>query len=130
MLVDGVEYDEIPKSAVLASKYLTDVWVKLGSPTDPFTDSGAKVVDVIIAIWQDLYPLDAETWYAERTEYKNAELSITSQVYNKTGRSLASYPFPIYQMMRKVFKGFDPAERKNCMSMVKKWPMFQFANKV
>lgn len=87
-------------------------------------------MDLIIAVWEDLYPVDRETWYAERKRYKTAELSINEQVAKGTGRSLASYPMPIFKLMQVVFRGFDPAERKNCIRMVRKWPMFQMANKV
>lgn len=124
------EYDVVNPAAVQASKALVDMWIRLGRPTDPFTESGKKLVNVIIAIWEDTYPLQAKMWYEDRKNYQNAELSIREQVYKGTGRSLASYPYPIFQMLVKTFKGFDPAERNNCMKMVREWPMFRFANKV
>jgi hypothetical protein len=124
------EYDIIPKANMAAARALEYAYVRLGKPQDPFTTSGTKLVDVMISIWEDMYPLDAKTWYETRKEYKNAELTISEQVHKRTGRSLASFPLPIYQMMKKVFKGFDPAEKKNCLKMVSKWPMFQMANKV
>lgn len=123
-------FDEIPQTAVQASKLLANTWVRLGRPNDPFTDSGKKIMNIIIAIWEDCYPLDAKIWYEERKIYQNNELSTREQVHKGTGRSLASYPYPIFQMIVTTFKGFDPAERKNCMKMVKEWPMFRFANKV
>lgn len=124
------EYDIYPKEAVAGARAIEYAWIKLGKPQDPFSESGGKLMDVIIAVWEDLYPKDSYEWHQSRKDYKNSEKTISEQVSQRTGRSLASYPFPIYQMMRKVFRGFDPSERKNCMSMVKKWPMFQFANKV
>jgi len=48
-------------------------------------------------------------WLEQRKNYKASELSISQQVKRQTGRSLASYPYPIYQMMKKVFPDFDPA---------------------
>lgn len=124
------EYEEIPQEANAAARIIADMYIKLGRPQDPFTESGAKMMDIMIAVWEDLYPIDAKLWFEERKEYKNNEMSMTEQVRKHTGRSLASYPLPIYNMMKKVFRGFDPAERKNCMKMVKKWPMFQYANRV
>jgi hypothetical protein len=64
-----------------------------------------------------------------RAEYKGSELDIKDQVKKKTGRSLASYPYPIYAMMKKLFPKFNPTERNNCMKMVKRFPIFRFANK-
>lgn len=123
-------YDTVPTEAVMASRMLIDTWERLGKPKTPFTQSGQKMMDVIIAVWEDLYPLERKVWLDERREYQNTELSITSQVQGHTGRSLASYPYPIYKMMKVVFRDFQPAERKNCLGMVKRWPMFRMANKV
>lgn len=128
--VNGVEYQSAHPSAMQASAILVEAWKRLGKPTDPFSTSGKKLVDVIIAIWEDLYPLDAKMWYAERENYQKSELSIKEQVAKQTGRSLASYPLPVFQMITATFKGFDPAERNNCMKMVSVWPQFRFANKV
>jgi len=128
--INFAEYDVIPPQAVISTKILMDMWERLGRPTTPFVPSGEKLMNIIIAIWEDGYPKQAREWYEARKQYQNNELSISTQVSRRTGRSLASYPMPIYNIMRRLFKGFDPAERKNCMSMVKKWRMFQMANKV
>lgn len=124
------DYEEVPKAAVAASKAIVDMWIRLGRPQTPFTDSGAKMMEIIIAVWEDCYPLQSKMWWDERRNYQASELSISEQVRKHTGRSLASYPLPIYSMMKKVFKGFDSTERKNCMKMVQKWPMFKMANRV
>lgn len=128
--LDDQEFDVVPREAVVASKAIADIYIKLGRPQNPFTDSGQKMMQLIIAVWEDLYPLQAKMWYDDRRDYQSNELSIREQVHKRTGRSLASYPLPIYNMMKKVFRGFDPAERKNCIKMVKYWPQFRMANKV
>ena len=127
---DPNEYEVIPPQAVASVKILMKMWEKLGRPKTPFTPSGAKLMNIIIAVWEDGYPREAREWTAARKEYQKEELPISTQVSKKTGRSLASYPLPIYNIMGKLFIGFKPAERKNCMKMVKKWPMFRLANKV
>lgn len=124
------EFEEVPKGAVAASKILADMKIRLGSPQTPLSDSGQKLMNVIIAVWEDLYPLEAKAWYEDRKEYQKNEMSLTEQVRKHTGRSLASYPYPIYQMMKKLFPTFNATERKNCMKMVKKYQMFKMANKV
>lgn len=126
----GDEYEEVPQEANAASRIIAEMYIKLGKPQDPLSESGKKVVNIMIAVWEDLFPLQAKMWYEDRKDYKTNELSTTEQVRKHTGRSLASYPLPIYNMMKKVFPKFDVAERKNCMKMVKEWPMFQMANKV
>jgi hypothetical protein len=106
------------------------MWERLGRPTTPFTPSGAKLMDIIIAIWEDGYPAQVRKWIADRKEYQNSELSLTEQVHRRSGRSLASFPMPVYKMMKTVFKGFNSTERENCMKMVRKWPQFRMANRV
>lgn len=130
VVFNGSTYEEVPTEAIAASKIIADMWVRLGKPRDPFTTSGAKMMEIMIAVWMDLYPLQARVWLEERKEYKLNEMSTGEQVRKHTGRSLASYPLPIYNMIKKVFRGFDPAERKNCMKIVQKWPIFQYANKI
>lgn len=124
------EFEEIPAISVKASELVTNAYIRLGRPQDPFTPSGEKMMNIIIAVWEDLYPRQRIAWEADRADYKRAELSISEQVSKKTGRSLASYPYPIYLMMKKIFPKFNAIDRKNCMRMVKKWPMFRFANKI
>lgn len=127
--VNGEQYEEIPAVANAASKVIADMHIRLGRPTDPFSESGQKMMDIIIAVWQDLYPRDAYQWLEDRKDYQKNEMTISEQSRKRTGRSLASYPYPIYQLMQKVFKGFDPVKRENCLKMVKLWPIFRFANK-
>lgn len=124
------KYDIIPSEAVVASRIIADTWIKLGKPQTPFSQSGAKMMDIIIAVWEDLYPLDRLMWYEERKNYKDKEMTISEQVSKKTGRSLASFPLPIYNMMKKVFKGFDAGDKKNCVKLIRQWPMFQMAVKI
>lgn len=124
------DYEVIPSEAVVASKAVVDMWILLGRPEDPFSESGSKLMNLIISVWEDLYPQDRKDWYKARTIYQGYEKTIQEQVRQKTGRSLASYPYPIFSMMKVVFKNFDPAERENCKKMVKKWPQFRMANRV
>jgi hypothetical protein len=123
------DYEKIPPESLMASKWLVDIWERLGRPQTPFSESGAKLMNVIIAVWQELYPQEAKEWLDTRKEYKANEMSIQQQIKQHTGRSLASYPFQVFMMMKKLFPKFSPSERKNCMKMVTKWPMFLMAVK-
>lgn len=127
--IDGVEYDYIPPQAVAASQVIAEMWLALGKPSDPLSETGQKLMKVIISVWEDSYPADSRIWYEERKDYQNNELTITEQVHKGTGRSLASYPKPIYDIMKKVFPMFDLANRENVLKLVKLFPMFRFANK-
>jgi hypothetical protein len=122
------EYEEIPQIALITSKWLVEAWEQLGKPDNPFTESGAKMMAVIIAVWEELYPDESKQWYEDRKTYRKHELSITEQVHKHTGRSLASYPFPIFQVMKTIFPTFKAAQRENCLKMVRKFPMFQMCN--
>lgn len=124
------EYEVVPTPAVLASKMLADTHVKLGSPEDPLSEQGEKVMNVIISIWQDLYPKEYKEWLEVRQNYKLSEMSTSEQVHRQTGRSLASIPTPIYRMMKKVFPEFKMGTREEMLKLVKKYPLFQMCNSV
>jgi len=124
------DYEVLPQLAVIASKVISDMFIRLGQPTDPFSKAGEKMMHILIAVWEDLYPKQAKQWYDDRAEYKKAELSIKSQVQQKTGRSLASFPLPIYHMMRKVFPNYKLNNRDDYIKLVKKYPLFKMANKI
>ena len=123
-------YGTAPQAAVTASKWLTDLWIQLGRPQTPLTDAGSKLMKVIIAVWEDLYPQESKLWWEGRSEYKKEELDIKTQVHKRTGRSLASYPFPIFMMCKRLFPDFKMGERKNAIKMARRFPMFQMANKI
>lgn len=124
------DYEVIPPQVTASARIIVDMWIRLGRPTTPFTPAGSKMMNIIIAIWEDGYRKQVREWHKDRANYQKSELGLTEQVHKRTGRSLASFPLPIYNMMRTVFRGFDPAERSNCIKMVKKWPLFRMANKV
>ena len=124
------EYHTVDERALLVSKLLADMWVRFGKPTTPLSKSGEKLMNALIASWQEIFPQQYKDWLEERKEYQREEKSIKQQVKHHTGRSLASYPSYIYHMMKKLFPDFNPAERNNAMKIVKKWPMFRMANKV
>jgi len=124
------ELPDVSPQRIVVSKVLADWWVKLGRPTTPLSKSGQKLMDIIIATWEDLFREESVLWYKEREDYKKSELPISKQVEKHTGRSLASYPMYIYQVMKGLFPNFNSTERKNCFKMCRKWPMFQMAKKL
>jgi len=130
MPLDLNNFEIVPPKAVAASKILSDAHLKMGSPADPFSKQGEQMMRFIIAAWEDLYPKQVVSWTETRKEYKDAEMSTSEQVHKQTGRSLASIPTPIYRMMRKVFPNYRMDSREDFLKLVKKYEMFQMANKV
>lgn len=130
IVLDGEVYDVIPAEVNAATTVLINLYKHLGRPTSPLTVSGEKMMNTIIAVWQDLYPREAAEWIRERTEYKRNEKSIREQVHTKTGRSLASMPAPIYNMYKKFFTDLPLNKRDNWIKLIQKYPIFQFVNKI
>lgn len=124
------EFETVPEVSIFASKELVDIWERLGRPESPLTESGGKLMRAIVAVWEELYPEQVKHWIEDRKQYKINELTTREQVHQRTGRSLASYPYPVFMMMKKLFPKFKPVDRANCIKMVKKFPMFSMANKV
>lgn len=128
--IGDVEYDIPSETSVVTSRWLVDAWEHLGRPDTPLSDAGEKMLAIIIAAWEELCPEEAKQWHEARKEYRVNELSTREQVHKHTGRNLASYPYLVYQVMRRIFPDFKPGERQNCIKLVARFPMFRFANKV
>lgn len=127
--IDGEEYEEIPRNVNAATLILEKLYSSLGRPQEPFSEAGQKMMNTMLAVWEDLYPSQAKAWYEQRKEYQNAELSISEQVSKSTGRSLASIPGPVYKMMRVFFPEFKH-ERENFIKLAQRWPQLRMANKI
>lgn len=123
-------YDIPSDMVVITSKWLVDAWEHLGRPDTPLSDAGEKMLAIIIAAWEENCPEEAKAWHEARKDYKVNEMSTREQVHKHTGRSLASYPFMVYQAMRKLFPDFKPGDRQNCIKLVARFPMLRMANKV
>lgn len=128
--LNGEEYEVIPPLAVASTKLLMDAYERLGSPQDPFSDSGKKVMEILISLWQDLFPKESQVWIAMRDDHKKAELSIREQVAKGTGRSLASLPMFIHKIMGKLFPQYKSWSRTEYTQFVKEYPMFRMVNKI
>lgn len=127
---NGEEYEEIPQLANAASIIISDMYIKLGQPDDPFSAQGEKMMNLIISVWQDLYPEDAREWFEARKDYQNSEMTTKEQVRQRTGRSLASIPRPIYDIMQKVFKNYKLSHRDDYIKLVRRYPIFRMANHI
>ena len=130
--VDSVlkDYVEVPKLLVGASKWAVDAWERLGRPQSPFTENGVKLMEVIIAMWEELDPQEAKRWYADRAEYQKEELDVSTQVQKHTGGSLASFPYMIFGMMKKFWpdvKVTGPNGRATCKKLCRRFPMFRMS---
>lgn len=124
------EYEPIPEQQYAASQMLAGIWAGMGRPETPLSVAGERVMAAIISVWEELYPEQVGPWLQDRQDYQLNEMTTKEQVRKHTGRSLASFPFPIYAMMQKIFPNFKATHRENCMKLVAKFPMFRMANKV
>ena len=128
--VDGEVYDIPTKQAVSVTNAIAISWKELGKPQDPFSESGEKLMKIIIATWEDTYPQLSKQWYEDRQETVKSQLTSKEQVHQKTGRQLASYPMYIYQIIKKVFPNIKLSDRKTTLKMVKHYPMFKLVENV
>lgn len=128
--IDNQEYEVIHQDAVAASRFIADFYEVLGRPQTPFSESGEKMMEIIIAVWEDLQPGEAKRYKRNREDYQNNELSTREQVHKRTGRSLASIPSLVYELMKKVFPEVSKYQRDDYIKLVQKYPIFRMANKV
>lgn len=127
--INNQEYEIPTEQAIEIINSLIYAWVKLGKPQDLFSESGKKLMTVILATWEDTYPQEYRNWKIKRDEYQSAELDIHTQVKQETGRSLASVPYYIYILIKKFFPNQE-LNREFYINLAREWPIFRFANKI
>lgn len=125
---DSIVYEIPSDQAIILTEFIVRVWKKVGCPTDPLSTGGKKVVEAIILAYEKTYPREWMQWLENRKDYQHEELDLYKQI--KTGRSLASYPVFIFNLLRKVFPSVDFSKREFVIKFVKEFPMFRFAGKV
>lgn len=128
--LNGEEYYTPTKQGYIVSNLLVDLWQNLGKPSDPFSNTGSQLVDVIIATWQDTFPQQYREWIKERKLMHDSELSNSEKIRKHTGRNLAAYPFYIYKLIKTIFPEFKFSDRDNQLKLVKKWPIFKMVGNV
>jgi hypothetical protein len=128
--IDGEVNVVLPEEVNEVMASLMVKWEITGRPSSVFSKAGEELMRTIVATWQDLYPTDSQEWLEMRNEYKKNEMSLRDQVKSHSGRSLASIPLYIHKLMDLFFKDDKPKDRKYYQKLVKKFPMFQMANKV
>ena len=125
LVMDKEEYEVIDSPTVAASRALSEFYVRLGSPDDPFSTAGEQMMRLIIAAWQDLYPEQATMHNARIKDYQELEKTMHEQIKSGSGRNLASVPTPVYRMMRKIFPDFKMNNRDDFIKLVNKYPIFK-----
>lgn len=128
--IDGEEFEAIQGPAVTLSKWLVDSYKRLGSPDDPFSEQGERVMNMIVHAWEYLDPRGARERRESIKEYRDNELSNAEKVKRATGRNIASVPTPVYHLMKKFFPQFKLDNRDNFIKLVKKYPYFQVTEKI
>lgn len=119
------EFEQIPTTAIAASKWLTDIYIKLGRPDDPLSEKGEHMMNAIVNVWEFLDPKSAKQRRASIQEYRDTELDVKEQVKQGTGRNVASLPTPVYHLMGKFFPQFKLDNRDNFMRLTKRYPYFR-----
>lgn len=126
---NGIEYEVPTQHGFTVSHVISQMWEKLGKPDTPLSKQGAKLMDIIIATWEDTFPDHYREWVRERQEVISSQKTTKEQVKEKTGRSLAAYPMYVYKMIKLVFPTFRFTDRENQIKLVKKWPIFKLVEK-
>lgn len=123
------DYEVVPPYLSQATAMIVELWVRSGCPSSPLSSSGRKLVDFVFSCYKELFPEDYSSWLKTMKEYKANELSVHEQVHKRTGRSLLSYPYWVFAVLKVVFPGFDFVKRENALKIAKLFPQFRIANK-
>lgn len=112
-----------------AADMLAKLWDGLGRPTDPFSESGIKLMNGILSTWEVLRPEEAYDWKRMRDEYKNNEKDIHQQVKEHSGRILAAMP-PLFLTFFHTFFPDYKMDREFFIKLARQFPMMRMANRI
>ena len=121
------DFETPTKQAVIISNILSKAWSAFGQPTTVMSESGKKLMTVVIAAWEDSYPVEANTWKNQRSEELLNERTIKESI-KAGGHNSAAYPCWVFQMRTAAFPQECFAKKETKNYLIKNFPVFRTSN--
>ena len=120
-------YEPISKEAAAMTKFLYEVWEKLGKPDDCSTEAGWTMVDSIIKAWSKSYPQEVSDLITENKEALSAERSV-SQSVSKGGIFALAYPERLFQLLKVLLPKQHLNDKEFYTKFIRRYPIFKTSN--
>jgi len=125
--LNSYEFEIPTNQAIAISGILAKSWSAFGKPDTVRSEGGKKLMTVIIAAWEDSFPVECEEWRIERNEELLNERSVSASI-KAGGHNVAAYPYWLYKMMTWGFPNERWAKRETVEFLVKNFPVFRTSN--
>ena len=94
-----VVFEEVTPEGNLFAKYLDDLWKQFGRPDDINTNTGEKLLDEIIRVWQASFPEEVSNWIHDRQMDIDYERTMSAHL-SSGGYNPVAYPPTLYQLIK------------------------------
>jgi hypothetical protein len=125
--LNGEEYEIPTRQATAIAGLLARTWSQLGKPETVISESGKKLMTVVISAWEDSFPLEVDTWKNQRQEELLNERSLKEST-KQGGMNTATYPYWLFQMMRWAFPKERWAKPEVVSYLLDNFPVFKTSN--
>jgi len=120
-------YEQVSTELAAMTKFLNDVWEKVGKPDDCSTEAGWAVMKACVKAWESFYPEEAADWMHDRDIDLKNERSLQAHAKG-FGYNMAGFPPTLYQMLKILLPGQDLKERKFLKRLTHDFPLFKTTN--
>jgi hypothetical protein len=120
-------YEQVSKELAALTRYLDEVWNRVGRPNDCSSESGWTVVKAMVRGWENFYSDEVKAWKYDRTNDLLNERSL-SDLSSGIGYNIATYPPTLYQMFKIMLPDQDLKDKKFLKRLTSDFPVFKSTN--
>lgn len=119
---------EVPnKNAVAYTEALMRLYDRLGKPQDLSNETGWKMLEGIVSVWQKAFPQEVQDWKHDRAMDLENERSITDHVKGGVSNPV-TYPPALFFLMKSIFPNVRFSDKKMQHELVQRFPVFKTTN--
>jgi len=116
-------YEGPSEQELLTITFLDRLAIKLGNPTDIETESGLKLMDAVVGVWQKHFPQEGEDWTHDRAIDLKYEKSLSYLASDKSaGYNPAGYPPMLFKLIKIMFPDLKLQNKKVFFKLIKIYP--------
>jgi hypothetical protein len=127
---DPLDIYETPTDEELITiTWLDRVAERLGNPPDLDSETGWKLMDAIMGVWQKHFPQEVKDWTHDRQIDLDNEKSLSALAKDSSiGINIAGYPPTLFKLIKVMFPNMRMQEKKMLQKLTKKYPIFKTSN--
>lgn len=123
-----ITYEPVTKMGAAYAKVLFEIWNNIGRPDDLTTNSGWKLLDEIIRVWERSFPMEVIDWKHDRAIDLEAERTIRQHI-SAGGYNPVTYPPSLFNLIKIMLPRLKMADKRVHHQICQRYPdLFQTTN--